>query len=91
MSTNPKGYVSSRLDLSSLAGKRVRVVFEVRGTMGDRAAGYGWWVDDVRLFSCVPLASAPALSVAAAATSARLSWGTSVGRRGCDERQWQQL
>ena len=44
------GWGSSRVDLSSLAGQTVRVLFRVQG---DRdAGGPGWWLDDLRLYSC---------------------------------------
>lgn len=45
------GYVSTQLDLTPLAGQRVRFRFRV-GT--DRAGGdIGWFVDDVAIYSCV--------------------------------------
>ena len=45
------GYGSSRVDLTSLAGQTVRVVFRVDRRRG-RLALSGWWVDDIRLYSC---------------------------------------
>jgi Zn-dependent metalloprotease len=44
------GYISSRVDLSSLAGQSVRF----RWRMGLDTSGYdwGWWLDDVNFFSC---------------------------------------
>ena len=44
------GYVSSRLDLSSLAGQNVRFRFR----MGTDASvyDYGWFIDDVRIYTC---------------------------------------
>lgn len=44
------GYRSSRLDLSSLAGKRVRFRFRI-GT-DSKYADYGWYIDDIRLYTC---------------------------------------
>ena len=45
-----QGYYSSRADLSVLVGKPVRFCFRI-GTdaFGD---GYGWFIDDVRLYTC---------------------------------------
>ena len=46
-----RGWGSSRLDLSSLAGRTVRFRFRV-GT--DRSSGsLGWYIDDVRIYRCV--------------------------------------
>ena len=44
------GYISSRLNLSSLAGQSVRF----RWRLGTSSSGYdlGWLLDDVRLYSC---------------------------------------
>jgi Zn-dependent metalloprotease len=57
------GYLSSRLDLSSLAGQSARFRFRI-GT--DASPGnLGWFVDDVRIFTCggPPTNSAPLLTV----------------------------
>jgi bacillolysin len=54
------GYRSTRLDLSALAGQRVRFRFRI-GT--DNFLGtddFGWFVDDVRIYTCgTPAASPP--------------------------------
>ena len=44
------GYISSRLNLSSLSGQSVRF----RWRMGLDSGGYdwGWWLDDVRIYTC---------------------------------------
>ena len=44
------GYLSSRLNLSSLAGQNVRFRFRIGSdsSVGD----YGWFVDDVRVYTC---------------------------------------
>ena len=44
------GYVSSRADLSSLAGQNVRVRFRI-GT-DDIFDDFGWFVDDIRIHTC---------------------------------------
>jgi bacillolysin len=44
------GYISSRLDLSSLAGEQVRFRFRI-GT-DSSVEDYGWFVDDVRVYEC---------------------------------------
>jgi hypothetical protein len=68
------GYGSSQVNLSSLAGQTVRVGFRVEGN--DSVAYYGWWIDDVRLYSCSsPVPGAPRVTRAtAAATSASIAW-----------------
>jgi len=69
-----RGYGSSELDLSSLAGQTVRVSFTVRGD--EDFSEYGWWIDDVRLYSCaddvpgVPTVTKNAAGIA----SATVSW-----------------
>lgn len=44
------GYISTRLDLASLAGQNVRFRFR----LGTDPVGFdrGWWVDDVRIYTC---------------------------------------
>jgi len=44
------GYTSSRLNLSSLAGQSVRFRFHI----GTDSSGLelGWWIDDVRIYTC---------------------------------------
>ena len=44
------GYMSSRLDLSSLSGKNVRFRFRI-GTDSD-IYDFGWFIDDVRIYTC---------------------------------------
>jgi bacillolysin len=46
------GYLSSRLDLGTLAGQSVRFRFRI----GTDSTGndYGWFVDDVRIYTCAP-------------------------------------
>ncbi len=45
------GYLSSRADLSSLAGQGV--LFRFRMGVSGGGGGYGWFIDDVRIYSCV--------------------------------------
>jgi len=54
------GYLSSRLDLSALAGQNVRFRFRI-GTdnLGD---AYGWFIDDVRIYTCVTANTAPTIA-----------------------------
>lgn len=44
------GYISSRVNLSSLAGNKIRL----RWRMGLDSSGFywGWWLDDVRIYTC---------------------------------------
>ena len=44
------GYISSRLDLSSLAGQNVKFRFRI-GT-DTSVDNYGWHIDDVRIYTC---------------------------------------
>jgi hypothetical protein len=44
------GYVSTRLNLSSLAGQSVK--FRWRLGTDSSNARWGWWVDDVRIYTC---------------------------------------
>ncbi len=70
------GYGSSQLDLSSLAGQTARVVFRIDAVADTDFSG-GWWVDDLQLYSCPPLPSAPSsISVAAGTGAATVAWGT---------------
>ncbi|WP_051276808.1 M4 family metallopeptidase [Marmoricola sp. URHB0036] len=67
------GYGSSRMNLTSLAGQTVRVVFRVTGDQD--TAAYGWWVDDIEAYTCPnAVASVPVTTVSAATTSARVAW-----------------
>jgi Zn-dependent metalloprotease len=54
------GYISTRLNLASLAGETV--IFRWR--MGLDVMGYvwGWWVDDVNVYRCVTDTSAPTVT-----------------------------
>ena len=57
------GYVSSRYDLSSLAGSNVR--FRWRMSTGPTGTDIGWVVDDVRIYTCaVPNAEVLYLPIA---------------------------
>jgi bacillolysin len=51
------GYVSSRLTLTSLAGHTVR--FRFRVTSDATVGAFGWWVDDVRFYTCGAKPAAP--------------------------------
>jgi bacillolysin len=44
------GYISSRVNLSSLAGQSVR--FRFRIGEDSSVADYGWFIDDVRVYTC---------------------------------------
>lgn len=44
------GYISSRVDLSSLEGEDVR--FRWRMGLGHSFADWGWWLDDVTIYGC---------------------------------------
>jgi Zn-dependent metalloprotease len=44
------GYTASKLDISALAGQNARFRFRVGSD--DTAANFGWFIDDVRIYSC---------------------------------------
>ncbi len=70
------GYISSRLDLASLAGQSVRF----RWRMGLDSSGYdvGWWVDDIRLYTCTvgptPLPPSNLRATPVSSTQINLAW-----------------
>jgi len=45
------GYISTRLNLASLAGKTV--TFRWRMGLDDVVSAWGWWVDNVKVYTCV--------------------------------------
>ncbi len=59
------GYIASRLNLSSLAGKKIR--FRFRLATDSMGGDWGWFIDDVRIYTCnssagtaTPMPTAPA-------------------------------
>ncbi|MEI9477004.1 MAG: M4 family metallopeptidase, partial [Deltaproteobacteria bacterium] len=44
------GYISTRLDLSTLAGQNVRFRFRIGTDYSDW--DYGWFIDDIRIYTC---------------------------------------
>jgi hypothetical protein len=46
-----QGYISTKLDLSVLAGQNIRFRFRI-GASGLGVPFYGWFIDDVRLYTC---------------------------------------
>ncbi|MEP0807183.1 MAG: M4 family metallopeptidase, partial [Chloroflexota bacterium] len=63
------GYISTRVNLASLAGKTV--TFRWRMGLDDAGAAWGWWVDNIRVYTCV---SAFTLSGNAGASGVTLSY-----------------
>ncbi len=56
-----RGWGSTRLDLSSLAGRTVRIRFRVST---DRSTGsFGWYIDDVRIYRCLPDTTRPTATI----------------------------
>ena len=49
------GYISTRLNLSSLAGQTV--TFRWRMGLDDSGSSWGWWLDDVRIYKCAEVPS----------------------------------
>jgi hypothetical protein len=50
-----RGWTSSRLSLASYKGKSVKIRFRMAldGFGGGPSSQFGWWLDNVRLYSCV--------------------------------------
>jgi Thermolysin metallopeptidase, alpha-helical domain len=48
--TDSHGYISSRLNLASLADQSIR--FRWRMGLDSVGADWGWWLDDVRIYTC---------------------------------------
>jgi hypothetical protein len=72
------GYISTRLNLASLAGKTVS--FRWRMGLDGGVFAWGWWVDDIRLYTCNPglfNKISPANSSTDVGLSTTLSWGSS--------------
>jgi len=46
------GYISTRLDLGSLAGKNARFRFRIGTNSRNISPAIGWWIDDVRVYIC---------------------------------------
>jgi len=51
------GYISTRLTLASLAGQNV--TFRWRMGLDDFGYSWGWWLDDVRIYTCGPVNLSP--------------------------------
>ncbi len=72
------GYIDTRLNLASLAGKSV--IFRWRMGLDEGTALWGWWVDDVKIYRCpidiVPPAAITGLAATTGTTVAtvRLNW-----------------
>ena len=54
------GYVDSRYNLTTLAGHNVR--FRWRMGTDVSTAAWGWWIDDVRVETCISIPSVPVLT-----------------------------
>ena len=75
------GYISTRLNLASLAGKKV----SFRWRMGLDMSVYdlGWWVDNVKVYTCVPVPVAfnklvPSNGSTGVDLNTTLSWNSST-------------
>ena len=75
------GYGASRLNLASLAGQTVKFRFRI-GTDSD-IGDWGWFIDDIRMFTCsadttAPVAKAPVQSLTASSTLGTSPTGASI-------------
>jgi Zn-dependent metalloprotease len=69
--SDSRGWGASRLNLSDFAGHEVRIRFRIAS---DRDIGsYGWYIDDVRFFRCLPDAARPSGSVTIAGGAERVA------------------
>jgi Zn-dependent metalloprotease len=80
------GYISTRLNLASLAGKSVtfrwRMGLDLMGSGSFMESPSGWWLDDVKLYTCGGLPGAfnrtsPAQGSTGVGLSTTLSWNSS--------------
>jgi Zn-dependent metalloprotease len=72
------GYISSRFDISSLAGQQ-NVRFRFRIGTDSSVDDYGWFIDDIRIYTCVTTTSPPTApsgltATVASTTQVNLSW-----------------
>ena len=58
------GYKSSRANLTSLAGQSVRIRFPDQDKLY-RQTNYGWFIDDIRIYTCGPMLAPTAATQAA--------------------------
>jgi Zn-dependent metalloprotease len=49
------GYISTRVNLASLAGKTV--TFRWRMGLDDTGSAWGWWLDNVKVYNCISTAT----------------------------------
>jgi len=75
------GYISTRLNLASLAGQTVS--FRWRMGLDEAAYAWGWWVDNIKVYTCTIFPPAafnktlPANGGTGVGLSTTLSWGSS--------------
>ena len=74
------GYISTRVNLASLAGKTVS--FRWRMGLDVYASALGWWVDNVKVYTCVPPPGAfnkinPTNGVTGVGLNPALTWSNS--------------
>jgi len=70
------GYISSRLNLSSLTGQNVRFRFRIGADSS--TANWGWFVDDIRIYTCAAGQTGPDVSIAKRLTSTGLNPGDPI-------------
>jgi hypothetical protein len=60
-SADSRGYISTRLNLNSLAGQNIRFRFRIGTDAG--VYDYGWFVDDVRIYTCAGGGNTPPVMI----------------------------
>lgn len=84
------GYIASRLNLSSLAGKKIR--FRFRLATDSLGGDWGWFIDDVRIYTCSGGASTPTLTPGAAPTATTTATPAAVRQRNyLPDIAWEQI
>jgi len=72
--SSSNGYISSRLDLSTLAGQSVR--FRFRIGIDNQVGAYGWFIDDLRIYTCAAAPPTPTPTTIPATPTATPTPGT---------------
>ena len=70
------GYTATQLNLAPLAGQSVQFRFYI--TTDEVVDDYGWFIDDIRFYRCLPVPT-NVVATAASATSVDVTWTAAAG------------